>query len=152
MDTLEFRGPHGWLQIHCVVIDVAKSPLAAKGYQHLRYAAGGHGFSGQGDGFAAEDELRAFCKALAALAQGEDVQPRLSNHGDEAGGLVLTLRNGPEQDRISVEGSIVTKVYKTLTKAGGTYTWASEFGFWMPRDTLTVRVRWVETYTEVNAP
>lgn len=71
----------------------------------------------------------------------------------EAGGLVLTLRSGPNQDRISAEGSIVRKVYKTLSEADGTYTWTSEFGFWVPRGTLSVRrVRWIENYTAVNAP
>jgi hypothetical protein len=153
MDTLEIRGPHGWLQIYCVLIDAAKSPVAAKGYQHLRYAVGGLGFSGQGDGFVAEDQLRAFCKALVALAKGEDVQAQLSNYGAEAGGLALTLRNGPNQDRLSVDGRIVTKVYQTLSKTDGTYTWAAEFGFWVPRDALSVgRVRWIENYAGVNTP
>ncbi len=45
------------------------------------------------------------------------------------------------------------KVYLTLSEADGTYTWATEFGFWVPRDTLSVRrVRWIENYAAVNAP
>ena len=153
MDTLELRGPHGWLQIYCVVIDAAKSPIAARGYQHLHYAVGGLGFSGEGDGFVAEDQLRTFCEALVALAKGEDVQSQLSNFEAEAGGLALTLRSGPNQDCISVEGRIVKKVYQTLSQADGTYTWATEFGFWVRRDTLSVRTaRWVEKYMTVNAP
>lgn len=153
MDTLEFRGPHGWLQIYCVVIDAAKSPVAAKGYQHLRYAVGGLGFSGQAGGFVAEDRLRAFCTSLLALATDERAKPQLCNYGAEAGGLELTLCSGPTQDSISVEGRIVTKAYRTLTQADGTYTWATEFGFWVPRHTLSVRgVKWVESYVAANAP
>jgi len=59
----------------------------------------------------------------------------------------------PIRDRISVEGHIVTKVFQILSEAEGTYTWATEFGFWVLRDTLSVRsVRWVENYAAVNAP
>ena len=47
----------------------------------------------------------------------------------------------------------MTKVFQILSEAEGTYTWATEFGFWVLRDTLSVRsVRWVENYAAVNAP
>lgn len=148
MDILEFRGPHGWLQIYCVVIDATKSPLAAQGYQHLRYAIGGHGFSGEGDGFVTEDQLRGFCEALIALAMGERVEPRLSESESEAGGLTVTLCAGSEPDRTSVEGRIVRKSYRTLSESDGLYTWVTQFGFWIHHYTLSGvrKVRWVEHY------
>jgi hypothetical protein len=47
----------------------------------------------------------------------------------------------------------VQSARRILSEAEGTYTWATEFGFWVLRDTLSVRsVRWVENYAAVNAP
>jgi hypothetical protein len=74
MDILELSGPHGWIKIFCLVVDKTKSPIATKGYQHLRYAVGGHGFSGEGEGFVAEEQLRLFCNALIELVDRTPVR------------------------------------------------------------------------------
>lgn len=147
MDVLEFLGPHGWLRIGCVIVDKAKSPVAAQGYQHLHYAVGGHGFSGQGDGFVAEEHLRAFCKDLIDLADGGTAEPQLPDHPN--GGLSAQLRREPNEERISIEGRITRRQYRSLTEAGGLYTWATQFGFWVTSDSLTTvrNVRWVEYFT-----
>ena len=144
MDTLELSGPQGWLKILCRVVDKAKSPMAAKGYQHLHYMVGGHGFSGEGDGFVAEEELRHFCKALIELIEGRYAEPRLIS--GEAGGLALSLRRQSEHSHVSVEGSIVRKVYRDISDVDkGTYIWATHFGFPVMLNSLSKarEVRWV---------
>jgi hypothetical protein len=73
-DILDLHGPHGWLQIFSVVVDQNK--LAVKGRQHLRYAAGGHGFYGSGDGFVAVEQLHAFSKSILSLADGANMSKR----------------------------------------------------------------------------
>ena len=95
MDVLELRGPHGWLQIFSILVDGSKSKLAAQGLQHLRYSAGGHGFSGAGDSFVSETDLRVFCASLAQLSDGADVEAHLAGH--EVGGLTLSLKPGPRR-------------------------------------------------------
>jgi len=148
MNLLELQGPQGWLRIFCVVVDKEKSPLASRGYQHLRYGVGDHGFSGEGDGFVAEDELRTFCRGLIELADGRDSDPQLAED-PAAGGLDLKLRREPDHARISIDGRITRKHYRTISESDGFYTWATQFGFWIPQDSLAeVRsVRWVERFT-----
>jgi hypothetical protein len=109
-DILDLHGPHGWLQVFSVVVDQNK--LAVKGRQHLRYAAGGHGFYGSGDGFVAVEQLQAFSKSILSLADGANTDSMLE--ASEIGGLSLRLRPGPENDRISIEGRIASSVYRTL--------------------------------------
>jgi hypothetical protein len=146
MDTLEFKGPHGWLQIFCVVVDKSKSPLAAQDIQHLRYAAGGHGFSGASDSFVAEADLRAFCKGLLDLADGGNAETRLE--GQQVRGLDVQMRPGPERNRISIEGRIVQSNYRTLDEKDGLYIWDCQFGFWVERETLRLvrKANWVRHY------
>jgi hypothetical protein len=146
MDTLELKGPHGWLQIFCVVADKSKSPLAAQDIQHLRYAAGGHGFSGASDSFVAEADLRTFCKGLLDLADGGNAGTRLE--GDKVRGLDVQMRPGPERNQISIEGRIVQSNYRTLDEKDGLYTWDCQFGFWVERETLRLvhKVNWVRHY------
>jgi hypothetical protein len=147
VDVLEFRGPHGWLQIFSILVDGSKSKLAAQGFQHLRYSAGGHGFSGEGGSFVSETDLRDFCASLARLSDGADVEAHLTKH--EVGGLTLSLKPGPEADRISVEGRIVSDAYRTLKAEDGLYRWSMEFGFWVERHTLASAhgVRWVQQFS-----
>lgn len=144
MDVLEFRGRHGWLEIFSILVDRPKSKPAAQGLQHLRYSAGGHGFSGSADSFIAETDLRIFCESLAQLSDGADVEAHLA--GNDVGGLTLSLKPGPEAGRISVEGQIVSNAYRTLNEEDGLYRWSMEFGFWVERHTLASahRVRWVQ--------
>lgn len=146
MDILELRGPHGWLRIFCLVVDKMKSPIAAEGYQHLRYQVGGYGFSGEGSGFVAEADLLIFCARLLELADGHDSEAQLSEQ--EAGGLSLTLRPGLEQDEISIEGRIVQKHHRTVREQDGLYTWAAQFGFSVKRHFLSGArdVRWVSHF------
>src|SRR5262245_18620785 len=117
-----------------MLVDGSKSKLAAQGLQHLRYSAGGHGFSGTGDSFVSETDLRVFCASLAQLSDGAAVEAHLAGH--EVGGLTLSLSPGPEADRISVEGRIVSNAYRTLKEEDGLYRWSMEFGFWVERHTL----------------
>jgi hypothetical protein len=153
-DILDLHGPHGWLQIFGVVVDQSK--LAVKGRQHLRYAAGGHGFYGSGDGFVADEELRAFCKGILSLADGASADPTLE--ASEIVGLNLRLRPGPEIDRISIEGRIAQSVYRTLDEKDGLYAWGSQFGFWVTRDYLSAAIRkvtWVQHFASkgiLNVP
>ena len=146
MDILELHGPHGWLRIFCIVVDKSKSELAAKNIQHLRYAAGGHGFSGAGDSFVEEASLRAFCAGLLDLADGGNAETRLQGH--EVRGLDVRILPGPELNRISVEGRIVQSSYRTLDEKDGMYTWSSQFGFWVEREALAAvrQVNWVTHY------
>jgi hypothetical protein len=146
VDTLEFHGPHGWLGIFCVVVDTSKSPLAARGVQHIRYQAGGQGFSGAGDSLVEETDLRVFCKGLLDLADGGTAATRLQGH--EVRGLDIQIRQAPELGRISVEGRIVQSNYRTLDEKDGMYTWGSQFGFWVEREALSAvrNVKWVNHY------
>ena len=146
MDILEFFGPHGWLRVFCVVVDKSKSPLAAQGIQHIRYDAGGHGFSGAGDSFVEEADLRVFCKGLLDLANGGTAETRLQGH--EVRGLDIQIQPAPELSRISVEGRIVQNNYRTLDEKDGLYMWSSQFGFWVKRESLAAvrSVKWVTHY------
>jgi len=144
-DILDLHGPHGWLQIFSVVVDQNK--LAVKGRQHLRYAAGGHGFYGSGDGFVAVEQLHAFSKSILSLAEGANIDSTLE--ASEIGGLSLRLRPGPENDRISIEGRIASSVYRTLDEKDGLYVWGAQFGFWVTREYLSAAIRkviWVEHF------
>ena len=147
MDILEFHGPHGWLRIFCRIVEKAQSPLAAQDIQHVRYAAGGHGFSGSGDSFVSEADLRAFCKGLVDLADGGNAETRLEGH--EVRGLNVRVLPGPEQNRISIEGRIVENSFRTLNEKDGTYIWSHEFGFWVGREALAAirKVNWVRHYS-----
>lgn len=149
VDTLEFHGPHGSLQIFSILVDGSQSKPAAQGFQHLRYSVGGHGFSGAADSFVSEAELRVFCASLIELATGADVEARLAGH--DVRGFTLCLKPGPEADRVSVEGRIVSNAYRTLKEEDGLYIWATQFGFWVERHTLASarRVRWVRHYTGI---
>src|SRR5579859_378692 len=93
----------------------------------------GMGFSGEGDGFVAEEQLRLFCNALIELSDGHDAEPKLTEQ-QEGGGLTLSLRPEPEQGRISVEGRLARKVYRGITQTDGLYTWATQFGFSVMRN------------------
>jgi hypothetical protein len=145
-DLLELQGPHGWLRIFCKVIDKARSPVASQGYQHLRYAVATPGFSGEGDGFVTEDELRIFCRGLVQLADGGDYEPKLMLSA--TGGLAVVLRCGPGQDQISIEGQIVSMRQRTANPLDGHYTSATQFGFWVFRHFLSrvAEVRWVKHF------
>jgi hypothetical protein len=146
VDILEFHGPHGWLRIFCVVVDKSKSPIAAREVQHIRYQAGGHGFSGASDSFVEEADLRVFCKGLLDLADGGTAETRLQGH--EVRGLDMRMLPAPAPSRISVEGRIVQSNYRTLDEKDGMYTWGCQFGFWVEREALAAvrKVNWVNHY------
>jgi hypothetical protein len=145
-DILDLHGPNGWLQIFSIVVDQSK--LAVKGRQHLRYAAGGHGFYGSGDGFVAVEQLHAFSAGILSLADGAIADSTLE--ASETGGLSLRLRPGPEIDRISIEGRIASSVYRTLDEKDGLCAWSAQFGFWVTREYLSAAIRkvtWVQHFT-----
>jgi hypothetical protein len=143
MDVLELKGPHGWLRIQCHVVSKEASPIAAKGLQHLHYAVGGQGFSGEADGFVAEDELRDFCKALVVLADGGHAEANIA--GYKEGGLSVRVQPDSDPGCLSIEGQIVRQSFRKMSEKDGIYTWATQFGFWVERDRLSGlrQVRWV---------
>lgn len=143
-NTLAFRSPHGWLEVFCIIVPPKSVPVP--GRQHLRYAVGGHGFSGAGDGFVQEAELRTFCTDLVSLLDGGGGSAQL--RASPTGGLSLDIATGPEAESLSVVGSIAVSHYRTLKEADGLYLWRTDFGFALRRDSVPNprRVKWIATY------
>jgi hypothetical protein len=144
-DVLEFHSPHGSLRIHCSLVSPAK--VRVSGVQHLRYSVQGSGFSGAGDGFVDERDLRAFCVDFLALLKGEPRTPRLLAHPTR-GGLALEIRPGPDAASLVVVGYIATAHFRALTEADGLYQWRTEFGFSVRRDAVSsmAKVKWVSAF------
>ena len=69
--------------------------------------------------------------------------------GNEVRGLNVRVLQGPEQNRISIEGRIVENSFRTLNEKDGTYIWSHEFGFWVGREALAAipKVNWVRHYS-----
>jgi hypothetical protein len=144
-DTLEFRSPHGSLQVTCSAVNPGKVRLP--GVQHLRYSVQGNGFSGAGEGFVDERDLRRFCVDLRALLEGQSRPARLQAHPTR-GGLSLEVRPGADADDLAVVGYIAVAHFRALTAADGLYQWRTEFGFSIRRDGLPnlANVKWVCAY------
>jgi|SRR5665213_2204307 len=144
-NALEFHSPHGSLRISCSLVNPGK--IRVPGVQHLRYSVQGHGFSGAGDGFVDERDLRRFCVDLRALLEGQSRPARLQAHPTR-GGLSLEVRPGPDADNLAVVGYIAVAHFRALTEADGLYQWRTEFGFSIRRDALPSlgKVKWVCAY------
>ena len=115
--------------------------------QHLRYSVQGNGFSGAGESFVDERDLRRFCVDLRALLNGHSQLARLQAHPTR-GGLSLDVRSGPDADNLAVVGYIAVAHFRALTEADGLYQWRTEFGFSIRRDGLPEldNVKWVSGY------
>jgi hypothetical protein len=144
-DALEFLSQHGSLRIVCSLVNPGKVRVA--GVQHLRYSVQGNGFSGAGDGFVDERDLRKFCVDLLAVLEGQSRSARLQAHPTR-GGLSLEVRPGPDVDNLAVVGYIAMAHFRALTEADGLYQWRTEFGFSIRRDGLPNlgNVKWVSAY------
>jgi hypothetical protein len=144
-DALEFSSPHGSLRILCSLVNPGK--IRVSGVQHLRYSVQGNGFSGAGDGFVDERDLRRFCVDLLALLKGQIRSARLQAHPTR-GGLSLEIRPGPDADNLAVVGYIAVAHFRALTEADGLYQWRTEFGFSIRRDAMpnVDDVKWVSAY------
>jgi hypothetical protein len=144
-DALEFRSPHGSLRILCSLVSPGK--VQVRGVQHLRYSVEGKGFSGTGDGFVDERDLRRFCVDLRALLEGQSRSARLQAHPTR-GGLSLEVRPGPDADSLAVVGYIAVAHFRALTEADGLYQWRTEFGFSIRQDGLPnlADIKWVSDY------
>jgi len=144
-DVLEFRSSHGSLRISCSVVNPSKGRVP--GMQHLRYSVQGNGFSGAGESFVDERDLRRFCVDLRALLNGHSQSARLQAHPTR-GGLSLEVRSGPDADNLAVVGYIAVAHFRALTEADGLYQWRTEFGFSIRRDGLPEldNVKWVSGY------
>jgi hypothetical protein len=144
-DALEFRSAHGSLQISCSAVNPGK--VRVPGVQHLRYSVEGNGFSGAGDGFVDERDLRRFCVDLRALVEGQSRSARLQAHPTR-GGLSLEVRPEPAVESLAVVGYIALAHFRALTEADGLYQWRIEFGFSMRREALSnlSDVKWVSAY------
>jgi len=144
-DVLEFRSPHGSLRILCSVVNPGKAQV--RGVHHLRYSVQGNGFSGAGDSFVDERDIRKFCVDLRALLEGQSLSARLQAHPTR-GGLSLEVRPGPDADNLAVVGYIAVAHFRALTAADGLYQWRTEFGFSIRRDGLPRlgEVKWVSAY------
>jgi hypothetical protein len=144
-DALEFRAAHGTLRIHCSVVNPSKARVP--GVQHLRYSVQGNGFSGAGESFVDERDLRRFCVDLRALLAGQTQPARLQAHPTR-GGLSLEVRPGPDVDNLAVVGYIAVAHFRALTEADGLYQWRTEFGFSIRRDGLPDlgSVKWVAAH------
>jgi hypothetical protein len=144
-DVLEFRSAHGSLRIFCSVVNPGKAQV--RGVHHLRYSVQGNGFSGAGDSFVDERDVRRFCMDLRALLEGQSQPARLQAHPTR-GGLSLEVRPGPDADNLAVVGYIAVAHFRALTEADGLYQWRTEFGFSIRRDGLhnLGNVKWVSAY------
>jgi hypothetical protein len=144
-DVLELDSPHGSLRISCSVVNPSGARVA--GVQHLRYSVQGNGFSGAGDGFVDERDVRRFCVDFLALLKGESRSARLQAHPTR-GGLSLEIRPGPDADNLAVVGYIAMAHFRALTEADGLYQWRTEFGFSIRRGGLDhlANVKWVAAY------
>jgi hypothetical protein len=144
-DALEFNSPHGSLRISCSLVNPGKVRLS--GVQHLRFFVQGKGFSGAGEGFVDERDLRKFCADLVALFEGQSRSARLQAHPTR-GGLSLEVRPGADADNLAVVGYIAMAHFRALTEADGLYQWRTEFGFSIRRDALPNLdgIRWVCAY------
>ncbi|HEY6618487.1 MAG TPA: hypothetical protein VIY68_02975 [Steroidobacteraceae bacterium] len=113
----------------------------------MRYSVQGNGFSGAGDSFVDERDLRRFCVDLRALLEGQSRSARLQAHPTR-GGLSLEVRPGPDADNLAVVGYIAMAHFRALTEADGLYQWRTEFGFSIRRDGLPDlgHVKWVSDY------
>jgi hypothetical protein len=145
-DVLTLHSPHGWLRVFCRM--VAPDKVRVPGVQHLRYAVGGHGFSGAGDGFVNDDDLRIFCVDLLALVEGQQERTARLRADPSRGGLTVEIGPGPDPDTLAVAGNIAVVHFRTLTEADGLYQWRTEFGFSIRRDALpNLRgVNWVSSH------
>jgi hypothetical protein len=113
----------------------------------LRYSVQGNGFSGAGDSFIDERDLRRFCVDLRALLEGQNRPARLQAHPTR-GGLSLEVRPGSDADNLAVVGYIAVAHFRALTDADGLHQWRTEFGFSVRRDGLPDlgNVKWVSAH------
>jgi hypothetical protein len=143
--VLALHSPHGSLQIFCRIVSPEK--VIVPGRQHLRYLVEGHGFSGSGDGFWSEPDLRKFCLDLLSVKESHDGSAQL--HADpERGGLTVEIGPGPDADTLAVVGNVAVVRFRTMTESDGFYLWRTDFGFSIRRDALPHfhKVAWISHY------